>query len=75
MRELFRCYGQTGDLPGLERQLRALEAALHEGYGDEVDASRVPVAEQPEQETTAVYREIRAALARDRASGAGSAGG
>lgn len=73
-RELFRCYGQTGDLAGLERQLRALEAVLREGYGDEGDPSRKPVAEQPEQETIAVFGEVRAALTGDRASGTDSAG-
>jgi hypothetical protein len=75
VREFFRCFGQTGDLPGLERQMRALEAALRVGYGDEADTSRVLAVEQPEQETTAVYREIGVALARGRASGADSAGG
>lgn len=75
VRELFRCYGQTGDLPGLERQLRTLEAVLSKSYGDELDPSRTPAAEEPEQETTALYREIRAALLGDRTSGTDSAGG
>jgi len=74
-RELFRCYGQVGDLAGLERQMRALETALHEGYGDEGDPSRSPVVEQPEKETAEVFAEVRAMLARGDASGTDGSGG
>ncbi len=62
VRELFRCYGQTGDLPGLERQMRALEAVVRKGYGDELDPHRVPSDDQPEAETRKVYSEVKALL-------------
>jgi hypothetical protein len=68
VRELLRCYGQTGDLPGLERQMRALEAALRAGYGDDMDPGQAGVAEQPEVETARVYDETKGILAGRHAS-------
>ena len=62
VRELFRCYGQTGDLAGLERQMHALETVLREGYGDDLDPRRTPTAAEPEAETTKVYGEVKAIL-------------
>ena len=55
--------------------MRALEATLHEGYGDPADPSRKVVAAKPEQETTTVFDEARTKLIKARASGAADTGG
>jgi two-component SAPR family response regulator len=66
-RELYRCYGGTGDLRGLEREARILARALREGYGDDQDESpdlrsEGPEPAEPEKETQRVYEEVRRAL-------------
>ena len=68
VRERFRCFGQTGDLPGLGRRMRALAAVLRAGNGDDMDPGKAPVAETPEFETTRVSDEMRAVVARSRVS-------
>ncbi len=48
--------------------MRALEAVPRAGHGDHMDPGKAPVAETPEFETARVYDEMRAVLARSRAS-------
>jgi two-component SAPR family response regulator len=59
VRELFRCYGQLGDIGSLVREERQLRQALHQAYQDPDDN---PGLYQPEPETIAVFREALADL-------------
>lgn len=62
VRDLFRCYGQLGDLPSLLREERSLRQALRAAYTDPEDPEDDPDDYQPEPETTALFKEIRAKL-------------
>ncbi|HEU5422790.1 MAG TPA: winged helix-turn-helix domain-containing protein [Nitrolancea sp.] len=61
-RELYRCYGRTGDLPGLEREARLLAAALRQEYGDEEDSEALPDLDGPAPETRELFEQIRRQL-------------
>ncbi len=68
-RALFRCYGQLGDLTGLERaHWRLVQALATAADGD-------PALSAPERETEAVYQAVRAALGRVAPSGGGDLSG
>ncbi len=62
LRELYRCYGRVGDLQGLEREARVFAGVLRRGYGDEQDPEAPRKLDQPQDETTRVYTEVRRAL-------------
>lgn len=58
VRELYRVYGQAGDLAGLEKEARLLAAALRRGYGDDLDMAAQPGLDAPERETVKAYEEV-----------------
>jgi len=62
VRDLFRCYGQLGDLASLIREERRLCQALRQAYADPDDPDDDPNDYQPEPETVALFQEIRFAL-------------
>ncbi|MBV9281646.1 MAG: winged helix-turn-helix domain-containing protein, partial [Chloroflexi bacterium] len=62
VRELYRCYGQLGDLGSLIREDRHLREALQETYSDGDDAEVKSTYYQPEAETVALFNEIRQKL-------------
>lgn len=68
-RELYRAYGQAGDLAGLEREARLLAAALRQGYGDDLDEDQPPALDGPQRETVKVYEEVRRRLTAAEAAG------
>ncbi len=62
VRELYRLYGQTGDLAGLRREDRRLRLALQSAYYDPNSPDDDPGLYQPEAETVALYNEVKSSL-------------
>jgi hypothetical protein len=59
VRELYRCYQETGDLSSLIREDRHLRQALREAYHDPADPDDLDQY-HPEPETVARFNQIRA---------------
>jgi nucleoid-associated protein YgaU/DNA-binding SARP family transcriptional activator len=62
VRELYRCYRELGDLASLVREDRHLRQALRQAFADPDDSEDDPAAYEPEPETVALFRRIRADL-------------
>src|SRR5262249_50060407 len=62
VRELYRCYGQLGDLSSLIREDRHLRQALREAYYDHNDPDDDTGRYPPEPETVAPFNPIPSAL-------------
>ena len=62
VRELYRCYGELGDLASLVREDRHLRQALRTALVDPGDPEDDPEQYDPEPETVALFREVRAEL-------------
>src|SRR5262249_42915463 len=62
VRGLFRCYGELGDLTSLIREERRLRQALRDAYAEPNNPNDDPEDYQPEPETFALFKEIRATL-------------
>lgn len=62
VRELYRCYQQLGDLTSLIREDRHLRQALREVYAAMGDVHTDSQEYEPEPETVALFKEIRAEL-------------
>jgi two-component SAPR family response regulator len=59
VRELYRCFGQLGDLSSLVREDRHLRQALREAYYDPGDSEDDPNCYQPEPETVEVFNRVK----------------
>jgi DNA-binding SARP family transcriptional activator len=62
VRDLYRCYGELGDLAALVREDRHLRQALRETLSDPDDPDDDPGQYEPEPETVALFEAIRADL-------------
>lgn len=62
VRELYRCYGESGDLRLLVREERHLREALRAAYQDPADLEDDPSAYEPEPKTVALFEETRRQL-------------
>jgi DNA-binding SARP family transcriptional activator len=62
VRELYRCYRELGDLASLVREDRHLRQALRTAFADPGDPEDDPEQYDPEPETVALFREVRAEL-------------